>query len=276
MEISVESKIPIRFFIITFLWSWLLFSPLVLIGMEIIPLGSDFLAKYSLPFIGLAAFGPAVGAIFSLRSLNGKGAVKNYFESFFSLRFGWKVWIAIFLVLGLSSFIAWILPELWGETRLPMLLPNIFVFPVYLLLMIFLGGGQEEIGWRGYILPYLENKFGFVFGSLILGIVWAIWHLPLWFIPGTSQGYMSFFAFMLLTIGYSYFFSWIIEASGKRLFSGLIVHGAANSFMPLFPTLAMVQNANQIRWWIYCVLILIIGTIIVIKRTRHKERKTSA
>ena len=68
--------------------------------------------------------------------------------------------------------------------------------------MVFLGGGQEEIGWRGYILPFLENKFGRWLGSGILGLIWAFWHLPLWFIPGTNQTYgnlekLAFFVLFL-------------------------------------------------------------------------------
>jgi len=52
------------------------------------------------------------------------------------------------------------LPELWGEPRLEMLLPSVWVFLPYVLIMIFLGGGQEELGWRGYILDSLEERLG--------------------------------------------------------------------------------------------------------------------
>jgi len=79
-----------------------------------------------------------------------------------------------------------------------------------------------------------------------------------------------------LWIGYSFIFSWVIKASGKRLFSGLVVHGTANAFIPLFPPLIMAQNAHQIRWWIYCVIILVIGTVIAITRTINRKQKTSA
>jgi len=267
----MENKIPIRFFVVTFLFSWLIWAVLVLNGTGII--SSNFLSQITLPVMLLGAFGPAVGAIVSLRSLEGKGTLKKHFKSYLSLNFGWRVWLAIFLVLGLSAIIAWILPELFGENRLQPVLPIIFVVP-YLLLMTFLGGGQEEIGWRAYVLPIIEKRYGLIIGSLILGIVWAVWHLPLWFIPGTSQSYMNFGGFILLCIGYSYFFSWIIAASGKQFFSGIIVHGAANTFPVIFPFLDTESNSMQIRYWIYCSLILIIGIIIVVSRT-IKSKKNS-
>jgi len=121
-------------------------------------------------------------------------------------------------------------------------------------------------------LPFLENKFGLIFGSLILGTIWAIWHIPLWFIPGSSQAFMNFFNFLIMCIGYSYFFSWIKEISGNRPLSGLVVHGTANAFMPFFPVLILLKNSNQIRFWIYGGLILAIGIIIVLYRT-YKGRK---
>jgi len=221
----------------------------------------------------IAAFGPAVGAIFSVYTIEGKGSLKIFFKPFLSLKFGWKVWLSIFLVLGISSIIAWIIPEFFGEERLPSFLPSVYVFPIYILIVTFFGGGQEEIGWRGYIMPYLEKKFGLILGGLILGIVWAVWHLPMWFLPGSSQIYMNFFGFILLTIGYSYFFSWIIKASGNKLFSGLIAHGVANAYAALFPYLIMLDNVKQSRMWIYYILILIIGIIIVTIRT-YKNRKS--
>ena len=271
----MKDKIPVRFFIVTFAFSWSLWGLTIFLAQ-----GSSQNLVYTssgiiMPLMLLGAFGPAVGAFVSLRSLEGKGAIKKYCKKFLSIKFGWKVWFSIFLIIGLSYFIAWIIPEFFGKGRLPSFLPNFYIFPLYLLLMIFFGGGQEEIGWRGYILPFLEKKYGLIVGSLILGITWSVWHIPLWFIPGTSQTYMNFIAFTFMTIGYSYIFSWIIKASGHRLFSGLIIHGVANGFAALFPSLIMEKGATQIRFWLYCIITIVVGIIIVSIRT-YKSRKTIA
>ena len=270
------NKIPIRFFVIAFLWSWFFMGTiLIFTKIGIISETNAFMSPIGFPLALIGAFGPAMGAFISLRSIKGKGAIKDFIKSFLSLKFGWKVWISIFLFFGLTTLIAWIIPELFGEDRLSSYLPSIYIFPIYLLLMVFFGGGQEEIGWRGYILPFLEKRFGLIIGSLILGIIWAIWHLPLWFIPGTTQTYMNFFVFMSMTIGYSFIFSWVIKASGNRLLSGLFAHGAANAFMPLFPTLILEHNVKQTRFLIYGLLVLTIGIIIVSIRT-YKSKNTSA
>lgn len=268
-----KGKFPFRFFIVTFIWSWLIWLPLVLAGFKIIPIGKELLAAITMPVSILAAFGPAVGAFVSLRTLKGKGSISIFLKSFLSLNFGWKVWITSFAILGISTAIAWYIPELFGETRLPMILPNIYIFPVYWLIMIFLGGGQEEIGWRGYILPFLEERFGRWSGSTVLALVWACWHIPLWFIPGTSQTYMNFAGFIMLTLGYSFFFSWVMKASGNRPLAGMMVHGTANAFIPVFPVFIMTLGVVQVRFWIWTSLTLIIGIIVMAISNNNSKKQ---
>jgi len=265
----MEKKIPLRFFFITFLWSWGVEIPcVILVKTGIMPEVSPLYSIMQMPIAFLAIMGPAIGAFVSLYSIEGKGAIKNHLKKFLSLNFGLKVWVSVFLISGISTFLSWIIPEFFGEARIPTMLQNIYLFPLFLLLNSFILGGQEEIGWRGYILPYLENRFGLIVGSLILGTVWAVWHIPLWFIPGTSQTYMNFFAFLLSSIGVSYFLSWVKETSGNRLLSCLFAHGTINSFAVLFPVFVTDNDSTQVRFWIFCILKFIIGIIIVIARVK--------
>ena len=155
-----------------------------------------------------------------------------------------------------------------------MLLPSLWVFPPYVLVMVLFGGGQEELGWRGYILDPLEARLGPWLGNLALGVVWAVWHLPLFFIAGTSQSFMPFAGFVLLTTGYSWFFAWVREVSGKRTWAGLITHGWANAFIPLFPTLVMAAGVAQQRYWIWVGLTFVIGLITMAIRSQ-KTRSIS-
>jgi len=272
----MENKIPIRFFLITFLCSWTVLLPFAIVFKRgIIQQGSStYFLLYAIGLLGVT-LGPAVGTFTSLRSIEGKGAVKKYIKSFFSLNFGWKVWLAIFLFSGFPAFFAWIIPEYFGEKRLPTLLPNIYLFPLFLLICPFLNGGLEEVGWSGYILPYLEKRFGLIIGSLTSGLVWAIWHIPLWFVPGVVQSYVNFFEFTLMCIGYSYFLSLVREASGYRLLSCVIAHGTINAFSALFPFIIMEHGTKQIRFWIYVIFVFIIGIIIVLVRT-YKRRNNGA
>ena len=271
-----HQRFPFRFFVITFLWSWLVWLPLVLAGSGKMPLIQRFVDNARLPLTVLGAFGPAAGACFSLRTLAGRGAVRQYLRSLLDFRFGWQAWILPVLALGGGTCVAWALPELWGASRLGVLLPSLWVFPLYLLLMMSFGGGQEELGWRGFILDPIEARLGPLLGNLLFGVVWAVWHLPLFFIPGTSQAFMSFPAFMLLTTGYSWFFSWVRHASGKRTMAGLYVHGLANAFVPVFPTLVMKADAPQPRFWIFAGVMFVVGLATTTLRLRHGQVQHSA
>ena len=270
----MENKKITSFFVITFLWSWFFFG----IAIACIKLG---ITSSQMSFIGISmtligAFGPVVGAIVTLYTIEGKDSLNRFKKSFLSLNFGLKTWLAIFLILGIPRFIAWISPIFFGEEirQTSFLMNNMYLFIPILLFQTILGGGQEEIGWRGYIMQILENKFGLLFGSLILGITWSIWHIPMWFLPESGQLNHHFFGFTMQSIGLSFIFSWIIKASGNRLLSGLIIHGASNTFSNLFPGV----NTNLDKawdhpgYWIWCILIILVGIIIVILREIKKEK----
>jgi uncharacterized protein len=261
-------RFPFRFFLFTFIWSWIWWTPLVLGSLKIIPVSEKLLSILTLPIIIVGVFGPLAGALFVLHREKGKGSSKIYLRSFLDFHLGWKGYIIPIIIFGCSTFIAWFLPELFGEKRLPMLLPAIWTFIPYLLIMILLGGGQEEFGWRAYALPILENKFGIWSANIILGIIWAFWHIPLWFIKGTSQTYMNFGGFILLMVGYSFILSWIRKISGNRPFSGLYVHGLFNAFIPLMPPLIMQKNMPQPRFWIWVILTFLTGILITILRDK--------
>jgi uncharacterized protein len=261
-------RFPFRFFLFTFIWSWIIWTPFILGSLKIIPFSDNLISILIIPAIMLGAFGPLVGTLIVLHQEKGKGSIKRYLHNFLDFHLGWNAYIIPIIILGGSTFIAWFLPELFGEKRLPMLLPSIWTFIPFLIIMILLGGGQEELGWRGYALPILERKFGIWLANIILGIIHALWHLPLWLITGTNQTYMNFGGFILLMVGYAFIFSWIRKISGNRPFSGLYSHGLANTFISLMPTFIMQKNIPQPHYWIWATLTLLIGILITILRDK--------
>jgi membrane protease YdiL (CAAX protease family) len=67
----------------------------------------------------------------------------------------------------------------------------------------------EELGWRGYALPRLLEKRSPLIASLILGVLWGLWHLPTFLVPGTPQYGLPLVAFVLLTVEYSILMTWV-------------------------------------------------------------------
>ncbi len=142
----MNARVPLRFFVVTFAWSWILWAPLVLAGQGVLQIEEGLRSLLTTPAVMLGAFGPAIGACLAVWSLDGRAALVAFLRRFLSLRFGWRAWLAMFAVLGAVNVVAWYVPEVFGAERAPMLLPSAWVFPVWWLLMVFLGGGQEEVG----------------------------------------------------------------------------------------------------------------------------------
>jgi CAAX protease family protein len=86
----------------------------------------------------------------------------------------------------------------------------------------------EEIGWRGYALPRLAKRFGFAGASLILGLIWASWHLPLFYVPSSSTYGQSFPVFVLLVIAISVAMTWLYANTNGSLLLAVLMHWAIN------------------------------------------------
>lgn len=99
-------------------------------------------------------------------------------------------------------------------------------------------GGQsgEEIGWRGYALPRLSARFGLGGASLLLGVVWACWHLPLFFIDGTSTTGQSFPLYLLSVTAISVALTWLYMNTGGSLLPVMLMHAAVNNTKDIVPS----------------------------------------
>ena len=90
--------------------------------------------------------------------------------------------------------------------------PWLLILPYFFFILI-LGGGMEEFGWRGYAQQPLQENYGTIKASLLIGVVWGFWHLPLWVFP-EAQGAYPFPAFLLMTTGISMDYAYFYNASG--------------------------------------------------------------
>jgi hypothetical protein len=94
----------------------------------------------------------------------------------------------------------------------------------------------EEIGWRGYALPRLAARFGFARASLVLGVIWALWHLPLFFVTGLGNYGQSFPIFALGSIALSVAIAWLYVHVNGSLFLTMLMHSAVNQTVGIVPS----------------------------------------
>lgn len=140
------------------------------------------------------------------------------------------------------------LPGTFIPENLP--LPAIILIVPYFLAMLLVGGGQEEFGWRGYAQEPLQERFGVIGGSILLGSVWGLWHLPLWLMPGDGHANYPFLAFFIYTISLSLIMAYLYNASGKKLIIPMILHAMGNTAVPFFPILHM-EKVPQPGYWLW-------------------------
>lgn len=104
--------------------------------------------------------------------------------------------------------------------------------PIYMFIpltvFMLLGGGTEEIGWRGLLQPLFEQKFSLLNSSILVSIIWGVWHLPLWFMGATSQSQTNFGSFLIGTLGLSITLA-VIRYMSKSIFVCILFHCMINS-----------------------------------------------
>lgn len=100
----------------------------------------------------------------------------------------------------------------------------------------------EEVGWRGYALPRMASRMGLGAASILLGILWASWHLPLFFMPGADTAGQSFPLYLLQVTALSITFAWLY-ARTQSLLLVMFMHAAVNNTKDIVPS--MVEGATD-------------------------------
>ena len=89
----------------------------------------------------------------------------------------------------------------------------------------------EEVGWRGYAQPWLQNRMGALCGALVLGLLWGLWHLPQWFVPETGQAdKWPFWVFLAWTMSLSILYAWILGGGSGSVLLIVVAHTAVNLY----------------------------------------------
>jgi membrane protease YdiL (CAAX protease family) len=94
----------------------------------------------------------------------------------------------------------------------------------------------EEIGWRGYALPRLSDHFGLASASVILGMIWACWHLPLFLVPAGDTFGQSFPLYLLQVTALSVAAAWLYWRTNGSLLLVMLLHASANNTKDMVPS----------------------------------------
>ncbi len=243
-----------RFIVLTFIFNAIGYGPLVLASYGLIPQELSVML-----LIGGAS--PTIAAIILTHSEFKDRGDKYLFGAFQNGGFS-PVWYLIVLLIPLIRFS--------GELGLAMLtgVPinlSLIDFTMFIPLLIsqILVNIWEEIGWRGYALPRLQNKHDALVSSVILGIVWALWHIPLFLVkdsPMAANG-GTFEMFVVDTIMLTIVFTWVYNSTNGNLLIATLLHAAINAegiVMTISPGFAITTPYHLIANGVMALIVIVV------------------
>jgi len=245
---TVPAKTPknvTAFFVLTFVLS----LPFYILGIL-------YPQEMGVPISVLIVFVPMISALILTFRENGSDDAKKLVKRSFDFkRITRKVWYAPILLTMPIVYLAvlWILGligEALGESVFPL-----GAAPILLIFFFVLALG-EEIGWIGYAYDPMEERWNAFRASLILGIIWASWHLPIYIFVG-GQTLLWTAAQFLYVIGLRILLSWIYNNTGKSLFAAILFHAVSN-----VPATALPVYSSPFGPVIAAILVIIIAVII--------------
>ena len=223
---------PVTYFVLAFAFTWALWVPAALEARGLI-------SPLPVPATFLGAFGPLVAAVVVTALESGRAGLRSLLDRIVRWRVA-PVWYAVALLGPLALMLAAIALHVVLGGQPPSLglligaLPTLLIYIVYMMLTVALG---EEVGWRGYALPALQARYSALIASLILGVMWALWHLPVFFNPDTFYSNIPFGLWLAYLIPFAVLITWVFNSAGGSVLMAMFFHAVLNASGELWKTI---------------------------------------
>jgi membrane protease YdiL (CAAX protease family) len=223
-----------RFVAMTFALTWLLWAVVIRASHGATAPASSLLGLGGPVFL-IGVFAPGIVAVILTAMEEGRAGVRVLLQRIAQWQVDARYYAFAILLMPVTKLVVAVLhraltgtwPQ-FGETR-PLVLLGATA-----LSTIFQAG--EEVGWRGYLLPRLWARAGLGPASLIVGVIWAAWHLPLFSAPGADTYHQSFPLFALQVTAYSIALAWLYWRTGGSLLLPMLMHSAFNNMKDIVPS----------------------------------------
>jgi membrane protease YdiL (CAAX protease family) len=229
-----------RFLVLTFASTWALWALVIRASAE--PSSAPPGLALGGPIFLIGVFAPGLIAVALTAWDDGRQAVGALLGRIAFWRVGLRFYAFALLLVPLTKLAVAALHRAltgtwprFGETNPALLVAATIISTV--------SQAGEEVGWRGYLLPRLTERTGLVAASLIVGVIWAAWHLPLFFAPGADTNGQSFPLYAMQVTAYSVAFAWLYWRTGGSLLLTMLMHAAANNTKDITPS-GGVQGAS--------------------------------
>ncbi len=194
---------------------------------------------------------------------------KKGLKSLFNAILKWRVkfrWYVAILILGIALCGLSLLIFNWitGQSIKPDQ-PYNFIF--YFIIILPLSAFWEEMGWRGFLLPVLQEKYTAIKSSIIIGFVWGLWHLPI-YLAINPYGDKTLIFFLMMFFGcfaLSIIATYLYNSTKGSLFTCILLHNAINTSAAYF---FGNLKGDELRPLLIWVLLLIVSAVIIFFKTK--------
>jgi len=230
-------KFPWLYLLLTYGLTWLFWIPVALTRQDYQESPLLLVAMF------LGAFGPGIAGIVLTYREQGKEGGRDFWHRVFDLRRISLKWYAVILLFYPALHLIAIAINHWLGGNPPQFafIKEATSMPVGILIVMILyllQAGLEELGWRGYMLDRLQANWKPLTASLVLGLVHAFWHLPLFWIVGTNQSrYLSgidFTLFVAFVLAGSLYATWCYNDNHRSTLAVILFHTTANLALDIF------------------------------------------
>ena len=224
---------------------------------------------------GFLVFGPSIAGVIIIAMTSGKEGLRDLGQRALRWRVGLRWWAVALFFTGLILLFSIAINTLFlgGDTpSFAFLRQEWYLIPVVFLITMLGGPLGEEFGWRGFALPNLQHRWGAMVASIIIGIVWALWHLPLFFQPDSIHAQIGLELLPVYVIGeivLATIITWVYNKTGSSLLvGGIILHNADNFWSTALltnDTVTTVQSGvqSQLDMQLY-ILSAVVGVLVVL------------
>ncbi len=237
----------IVFLVLAFVLAWWLW-PFVLANPESTPM---------LPW------SPIIAAFIVLALTRGWAGVRDLLRSIVRWRVGLQ-WYAVALLLPVAILlVALYLNALFGgPTPTAAAFAGWYTLPLIFLSTTLINGPfTEEPGWRGFLLPRLQSSYTPLVASLIVGVIWASWHLPL--LISDPSGQRPPLQFFVLVLAQSVVFTWVYNGTRGSVLLVILMHGMSNSFLSLLAPAVLDSAVYGLFWWLLAALWWVVALAVI-------------
>jgi hypothetical protein len=269
----------LKFFFITFAVTWPGFSAVAVLSNGAAA-AAPALAGLRTPLLFLGIFAPSLVALWLTARVEGSAGVFELLHRLIQwrVRARWYVFAVTYMaaiklaVALLHRLLAGAWPRFGDDAWYVIIVATVASTVV---------GGQagEEIGWRGYALPRLASRFGYARASVLLGVIWALWHLPLFFTVGADTYRQSFLVYTLQVTAVSVALAWLYEHTNGSLLLAMLMHSAVNQSKDIVPSALpgamnpFTLSSSVVAWLTVAVLWLCAGYFLIRMRTSELQRR---